>query len=139
MSRPRWFWVMSLLALVWNLLGVMAFTNQMMMTPEMLALMSQPEQDLFNATPVWVNTAFAGGVFGGALGSVFLLMKKAWAVPLFLLSFISVAMQMSYAFFMSHSFEVFGPGGMIMPIMVLAIAFALIMFSIKAKKAGWVA
>ena len=34
---PTWFWVASILALVWNLMGVMAYIAQVTLTPEALA------------------------------------------------------------------------------------------------------
>ena len=43
---PSWFKIVAVVALVWNLLGVMAFVGQMMMTPEMVAELPQAEQDL---------------------------------------------------------------------------------------------
>ncbi|TQV88503.1 hypothetical protein [Aliikangiella coralliicola] len=135
---PTWFWVVSGLALVWNLLGVMAFVGQMMMTPEMMAELPQAEQELYAATPAWANIAFGFAVWGGALGAVALLMKKSWATPLFIISLTAVLVQMYYAFFISKSFEVFGPGRMIMPVMVIVIAIALVWLSNKAKSDGWI-
>jgi hypothetical protein len=63
---PKWFWIVCGLALVWNLLGVGAFVAQMAMTAEAMAQLPQVEQDMYAATPGWVNIAFACAVFGGA-------------------------------------------------------------------------
>jgi len=43
---------------------------------------------------------------------------------------------MSHAFFMTNSIEVYGPGGLIMPVMVLAIGAYLIYFSRNATANG---
>jgi hypothetical protein len=134
---PKWFWITATLALVWNLLGVMAFAGQMMMTPDMLAQMPQAEQDLIVATPSWVNIAFGIAVLGGAVGCLLLLLKKSIAQPLLIFSLIGVIAQMSYAFFISNSFEVYGPGGMIMPVMVIIIAIGLVFFANSAKNKQW--
>jgi len=39
--------------------------------------------------------------------------------------------------FMSNTTEAYGPGGMIMPIMVLVITFFLVWFSKNATAKGW--
>ena len=45
--------------------------------------------------------------------------------------------QMYHSFFMSNSFEVYGPGGTVMPIMVIVIALLLVRFSAKGKDNNW--
>lgn len=134
---PTAFWILIGLALVWNLLGVMAFVAQMMMTPEMLAALPQAEQELYASTPTWANVAFAFAVFGGAIGCIALLLRANWAFPALLISLLAVIVQMFHSFFISNSFEVFGPGGLIMPIMVIIIAIVLVWFSHQAKNKTW--
>ena len=134
---PGWFNVAAILALLWNLLGVMAFVGQMLMTPEQIAELPLAEQNLYAATPIWATLAFAIAVFSGALGSLALLMKKAFCYQLFVLSFIGVVVQMLHAFFISDSYQVYGPSGTIMPIMVLVIALVLVRFAAKANNNNW--
>ena len=134
---PSWFRVAAILAIVWNLLGVMAFVGHMMMTPEMIAELPPAEQALYTSVPLWATIAFAFAVFGGALGSLALLMKISLCYPLFIASFVGVVVQMFHSFFISNSYEVYGPGGTIMPIMVLLIALALVRFAAKGIKNNW--
>ena len=129
--------VAAILAIVWNLLGVMAFVGHMMMTPEMIAELPPAEQALYTSVPLWATIAFAFAVFGGALGSLALLMKISLCYPLFIASFVGVVVQMFHSFFISNSYEVYGPGGTIMPIMVLLIALVLVRFAAKGKKNNW--
>ncbi len=68
----------------------MAFISQMMMTPEMIAELPQAEQSVYNSVPMWATVAFACAVFGRALGSLALLMKKSLAEPLLMLSLAGV-------------------------------------------------
>ena len=134
---PGWFKVVAILALLWNLLGVMAFVGQMLMKPEQIAELPLAEQNLYAATPIWATLAFAIAVFSGALGSLALLMKKAFCYQLFVLSFMGVVVQMFHAFFISDSYQVYGPSGTIMPIMVLVIALVLVRFAAKANNNNW--
>jgi len=133
---PKFFYLIAGLAFIWNLLGVMAFIGQMFTTPEMIAEMSQAEQDLYNSTPIWAIVAFGFAVFGGAFGCLALLMKKAFALKLLMLSLVGVLTQMFHSFFISNSFEVYGPGGTIMPIMVIAVAIALVRWAKRLTTKG---
>ena len=134
---PSWFKIVAIIAFVWNLLGVLAFVGQMFMTPEMLAELPVAEQELYANTPMWATAAFAMAVFAGALGSLLLLMKKGLATLVLTLSLVGVLVQMFHSFFMSKSFEVYGPGAAVMPMMVIVIAVYLVWLSNKAQKNGW--
>lgn len=138
MPRPGWFTVLAIVAMIWNLLGVMAFIMQVTMSPEAIAELPAAEQELYATLPMWALMAFAAAVFGGALGCLALAVKKSLAVPLLLISLIGVCVQMTHSFFFSKTFEVYGPGGMIMPIMVLVIAVLLFWLALHAKKRGWI-
>lgn len=137
-SKPAtWFWVVSVVALVWNAMGVVAYLGTVMMTPEAREAMTEPQRALLDATPAWATGAFALAVWGGALGSLLLVLRKKLATTVLIVSFAGILVQMFHAFALSNSIEVYGPGGMIMPIMVLAFGAFLIWFSRKAAANGW--
>lgn len=135
---PRWFTIAMIVALVWNLMGVLAFIGQIMMTAEDLAQLPQDQQMLHAKTPVWANIAFGFAVIGGFLGCIAMLLKKSIASLLFTISLVGIIAQMSYALLFSDSLEVFGPGSMVMPTMVIVIAALLLVFSQKCQKQGWI-
>ena len=135
---PKWFTIAAVLALIWNLMGVMAFVLQMQMTAEMIAKLPEAEQALYANIPLWATIAFAFAVFGGVFGSLALLMKKAAVQLFFMVSLVGVIMQMFHSFVISNSFEVFGPGGAIMPAMIVVIAIVLVRFTAKAKNNAWI-
>ena len=134
---PASFWVISSVAFVWNLMGVMAYIMQAYMSPESLAAMPEAEQALYINMPAWATGAFAIAVFGGALGSLLLLFRKRLAISILILSLLGVLVQMAHNFFLSKSFEVYGPGGMIMPVMVIVVAFALVWYARMASAKSW--
>lgn len=137
-GAPKWFLIVGIVALVWNLLGVFAYIMQQTMSPEDIAALSDAERTLRETTPAWASAAFAIAVHGGALGCLALVFKKSWALPLLVLSLAAVLVQMVHAFFISNSIEVFGPGGMIMPVMILVIAVYLVFLARSAKEKGWI-
>jgi hypothetical protein len=84
--------------------------------------------------PLWATIAFTVAFFSGALGSIALLMKKSICYHLFVASLVAVLVQMFHSFFISNSYEVYGPSGTIMPLMVIVIALILVRFAAKGKK-----
>lgn len=131
------FWIIGIIALIWNLMGVFAFVGQMNMTPEMLEVLPKVERELYENVPSWVNIVFAIAVFGGALGSVLLLFKKKLATPVFIISLIGIIAQMIYNFILSKAADVYGPSGMIMPAMVVVIGVFLVWYSKQVTSKGW--
>lgn len=136
-NAPRWFLGVAIAALIWNLLGVFAYVGQMMMTPEALSLLPADQRELFESTPAWATGAFAVAVWGGALGSLLLLLKKKASKPVLILSLIGILVQMYHSFFISNNFDVYGPGAAIMPVMVIIIGIGLVWLSDKGIKEGW--
>ncbi|MGB5205651.1 MAG: hypothetical protein WBN63_15820, partial [Eudoraea sp.] len=78
---PVWFWIVSIVALLWNLMGVMAYLGQAYMTDEMKAGYTSDQLALMESTPAWVTAAFAIAVWGGLLGCIVLLLRRKLAKP----------------------------------------------------------
>lgn len=136
-GAPKYFMIVSGIALLWNLMGVMAYVMQMTMTQDALAAMSEAERMLYSNQPAWATAAFAIAVNGGALGCLLLLLKKSLAVLVLIVSLLGVAIQMFYNFFIADTMAVYGPGSIIMPIAVLMFSVFLIWFSMDARNKGW--
>jgi peptidoglycan/LPS O-acetylase OafA/YrhL len=131
------FWIISILAFLWNLMGVMEYLNTAYMTEDALALLPKNEQDFYTNTPAWVTAAFAIAVFAGALGCLALLLRKKLAVSLLLLSMIAVFVQFGYIFFIQNYMNFEGTN-IIMPIMIIVIAIFLVWYAKKAEKNSWI-
>ncbi len=129
---PAWFWVIGIIALLWNLMGVSAYIADAYNLIEL-----SPEEEAFNANkPVWFTAAYAIGVFGGALGSIALLFRKKWAVQLFLISLIGVLITHAYSFFFQDDMAITG-GLMVIPILVVIISGLLYWYSKGAREKAW--
>lgn len=136
-TPPTWFWIVSAVALLWNLMGVFAYLADAYMSIEDLEQMSQAQRLLYESRPAWVTGAYAIAVWGGAMGCLLLLMRTKWARAILYFSLLGIVAQLSYSIFLSNSLEVYGPVGLVMPIMVLCIGIALIFFANKAIARGW--
>ena len=137
MSTPTWFKVVAVLALLWNLLGCLAFFSDLRISPEDLAKLPEAQQALYAARPGWAVAATALAVFGGALGSIALLMRKRWALPVFVLSLLGILVQDFGLFVLADGASLAGPVAVVMQAVVLAVGIALILLSRKGIARGW--
>ena len=134
---PIWFWVIAGIALVWNLMGVFAFYSEITISDETLAALPEAQRELYAITPFWAKAAFAVAVFGGAIGSLALLLRKSWSVPIFSASLAAIIAQMGYTIIGANIVAVMGATALIMPTFIIAIGAFLVWFSTRAKSRGW--
>ncbi len=134
---PVWFWALGIFALIWNGLGIGAYANDIMMTAEKLAGMTELEQNLFVNRPFWASAAFAVAVIGGFMGSIMLLLRRRIAVRLFLMSLIAVLIQFASYFILDGYADYFSQNGWSMPISIPILAVAFLIFARWAEKSGF--
>ena len=77
---PTWFWVVSVIALLWNLVGVFNYLNQAFNQVAMLESLNQAQREAFEGIPAWATAAFAIAVFSGTIACIGLLLRKKWAM-----------------------------------------------------------
>ena len=125
------FWVIGVLALLWNLMGVSAYLFQTLATEEMIAEMPPEQQaEMMIEHPAWLTALFALAVFGGFFGCIFLLARKKIAYYLFILSGICATIQQAYIL-MDIELNM-----VIMPIMIIVVCIFLIWYSKKCVDDG---
>ena len=56
-GTPRSFLIIGIVALLWNLMGVMSYIMQVTMSPEALANMPEAERALMESLPAWATGA----------------------------------------------------------------------------------
>jgi len=136
---PAWFWIVSVVALLWNLLGAMMYLGQAFITDDVKAALPAEQLELLENTPAWATAAFAIAVWAGVLGCLALLLRKKWARPVLLLSLLGILVQMGYSFFMTNAAEVYGAvQGIVMPLLLIAIGIGLVVFAKSSQNKGWI-
>ncbi len=126
---PLWFWAVSAAMLLWNGLGAMAYVADATITADALNALPDAERALRASRPAWATAAFAVAVFVGVVGCLLLLVRSRWALQMLVLSLPGVAVQMTHAFLIADSYEVYGPPGLIMPALVLTFSLFLVWFA----------
>ena len=89
-----------------------------------------------NSVPVWATSANAIAVTAGVLACIFLLMRRAMALPLFILSLVALLVQDLHAFVLEDVVAVFGMVPAYIQGTVLLIAIGLIFYTHSVKNKG---
>lgn len=138
LKPPTWYWVVSALAAIWMLFGVMAWLMDLMMDEAALAQMSEAQQQLYRSRPQWIFAVYAVAIFSGLAGAVGLLLRKSWAVTALWVSLIAVVIQFGYTFLVMNAARVLGAAAALpFPLVIFAIGALLLWLSVYARKAGW--
>ena len=136
-SPSVWFWVISIIALLWYLMDMSAFFMRVLMTDDVIKAMPDNQQHLYRNMPLWVNIVFAGEVFGGALGCVGLLLRKKWALPLFVVSILGVLSQTFHIYILSDAISTMGTPAIVMPLLAILIGIGTIVLAKSAISKRW--
>jgi len=131
------FWIITVLALLWNIMGVVAYIMQVTMTPEAIAALPENQRAMYTDVPAWATSAFALATWGALLANVLLLMRKKLAGPLFVASFFAILVSMYHSFFMTNMIEISGATGTLLPISIILIGAFMIFFTRSAAAKGW--
>lgn len=136
-AKPTYFWLIAILIFIWNLLGVIHYLNSVNATVESLVApgMTIEQAEFFLNVPSYFFAVFALGVWSGILGAVLLLLRKVWAVQVFLFSAVTVIV--SFVLDAVHgSFSVLGASYMVIMIVVLILALFAAWYSKRMKACG---
>jgi len=137
-SAVHWsFWAISVVALIWNVMGSINFLMQM----NAAALTTFPESHrvLIEGRPAWATAGFAIAVFGGALGCLLLLLRKTAAYYLFIASLLGAIVTMIHALGIVRSANSFSPFEVFLAILMpLVVPTFLIWYSKWVERRGWI-
>lgn len=134
----RWtFWLIAVLALLWYAMTALNFFIQM--DPEVLAKMPESHRLIVEGRPVWATFGFALAAVAGVMGCVALLLRKAIAIRLFVISFVGVCVTMIHTIIVAFSKGAFsGSDIMMMIIAPILVALLLIVFAMRGRNRGWI-
>ena len=134
-AKPEgiFYWI-SLAGLVLNFFGARAYYVQVTLTPQDLAAMRPEVRAIFENEPTWALAAYAIGVFGGAIGCVLLLFRRAWALPVLIASMAGVLVRFFYAYITP---DVAGSPSVVTSITPLFVSGFFVWYARTAMQKGW--
>jgi hypothetical protein len=132
------YWVIAGALLVWNIVGFMFYYQQSTLTPEIMMdlELTQQQMDHITNTPAWGHSGYAIAVNAGVLGAILLLLRKAWAIPMFFISLVGALVQDLDAFVLRDAIAAWGPGGIAIPLAVIIVCVFEIWYSRALKAKG---
>ncbi len=133
-ATPIHLWIIGIIALLWNLMGPYDYLMTQTKNASYMAKFDQAQLDYYYGFPVWVEFFWAVAVWGGLLGAILLLMRKRLAVPVFLVSFVSMVITAIYNYGLSEGMEIDGTGGFIFTLVIFFVALGLWLYA-KAMRA----
>ena len=133
------YWIIAGTLLAWNLIGLYFYYQQSILTPEAMAYAGLTPAQIAHIvnTPAWGHSGYAIAVNAGVLGAILLLLRKAWALPLFVLSLIGAVVQDLDAMVLRDGIQAWGNSALVLPIIVLVICVFEIAYANRAKARGW--
>lgn len=139
-QKTHWsVWVVGVVSLVWHLMGCANYLFQATMSPDTLAGLSAAQQAIISDRPAWATGAFAVAVFGGAIGSILLLLRKRLCLWFFLIALIGVIVSMLPVFGIVNSGVEFSTFERIMYLALTPLLGAfLLWFTRLAIRHGWI-
>lgn len=136
-QTPMSHWLISGAALIWNLLGLKIYVDTVSATTEELAMVYGEKEVLFiESIPAWATSANAIAVTAAVLGCLLLLLRRSLALPLFVVSLAALIVQDLHSFVLNDVTELFGDAPLYIQGAVLAVAIALIFYTLRIKKRG---
>lgn len=135
-APPAWYWVAAIGALLFECLGCFFYVAEVRLTPEQIATLPLDQAAMLTARPGWYYAAFGMAVWVGLAGTIGLLLRKAWAVPLLLVSLIAVIAQFS-AIFIVPEMRVVTSDALMGPVIVIVVCYGIFMLGRLAKRRGW--
>jgi hypothetical protein len=133
---PRHLWIVGIVALLWSLLGAMDY---IMTETRNEAYMSQftPEQlEFFYSFPAWLVAFWAIAVWGAVLGAVLLLMRRKLAVPVLVVSFLSMVVTSIHNYGFAGGADIVGGFGLFFSAVIFVVALALVIYARSMARKG---
>lgn len=128
-ARAPWhLWVVGVIAVLFNAIGVFDFVMSQSQGPAYMASagMTPPQIAHYLGMPGWMTIVWAVGVFGAFIASVLVLLRKALALPVFVISLVAFLVSLVYTYVLTNGGAVMGRS---MAVTSAIIAALLVFFS----------
>ncbi len=133
---PVHLWIVAVLALLWNAMGAMDYVMTTTKNEDYMNQFTPEQLEFFYGFPTWLVAFWAVAVWGGVLGALLMLLRKALAAPVLLLSFVAMCVTAVRNFGFTNGAEIMGNTGMIFSIVIFVISFALVLYARAMKSRG---
>ncbi|WP_033072886.1 hypothetical protein [Sphingopyxis sp. MWB1] len=130
-KTPAHLWAIGGLSLVWNALGGYDYLMTKLKNPAHMAAFTDEQRAYFDHFPIWADFGWGLGVWMAILGSILLLARSRYAVGVFLLSILGLAISSIYQFGLHYGdlMRMFGTFPIIFSAILWVVAIALYVYA----------
>lgn len=131
-SRPKTpvhLWIVGVLAILWHLIAVYDYLATQLRLESYMSQFTQEQLDYFYGFPSWMVAAWAIAVWSGLLASIALVLRRSWAVWLFGLALLGLAVSTLYNFVLSEGAAIMGTAGSLFTVFIWIVAIALFLYA----------
>jgi len=127
-KTPWHVWLVGVIAILFNAIGVFDFVMSRAQGAAYMASAGMTPDQIahYLGMPGWMTVVWAVGVFGAFLASIFLVLRRKLALPVFLLSLAAFLVSLLYTYVLTNGGAVMGQQ---MAITSAVIAVLLVFFS----------
>jgi hypothetical protein len=136
-KTPVHLWIVAVLATIWNAFGCFDYLMTQTRNEQYLAGFTDPQRVYFDSFPVWMEAAWAFGVWGGLAGSLLLLARSRHAVAAFAVSLAGLAISTIYQYVLnSPPADMMGGAMIAMNLVIWAVAIGLLVYALRMRRQG---
>lgn len=135
--RPKWFTPVAQLGTLWHLAACFLVIAQYRGVATEYAPFAAAEQQLLASQPGWLLVLQVVGLLLGTAGSLMLATKKAAAIPLLTLTFLTHTGLLAQRLMATDAWSQFSHLGINQPLLMALVSTYLLFLTYRAATAGW--
>ncbi len=136
MKKMPWhLWTVGGIGFLWSAMGAMDFVMTQTQNEEYMSAFTPEQLEFFYGFPMWVVISWAIAVWGGVIGSIFLLMRKTISVWIYFGSFVAMIITTIHNFILSNGLDVIGDTfSLVFSAVIFIVAFGLYLYARKMQQ-----
>ena len=135
-KTPVHLWIVGVLSLLWNAMGAFDYLATQLKLESYMSQYSEVQLEYFYSFPKLVTACWAFAIWGAVAGSIFLLLRKKWAVWAFVVACTGMVFTTIYNFGMTNGAEIMGSTGVIFSVVIWVVTLFLLWYSWTQAKKG---
>jgi hypothetical protein len=134
---PKHLWVVGVVALLWSAVGAMDYLMTQTKNEAYMSKFTQDQLDFYYGIPAWAISAWAIAVWGGVLGALLLLLRRRYAVWVFLVSLVAMVVTTVHTYVLSNGMEVMGDASSLaFTVVIFLVALLLFLYARAVRRRG---
>jgi len=126
---PLHFWIIGVVALLWNAVGAFDFLATQIRLESYMAAFSEEQLTFFYGIPTWAVVTWGIATWGALLGALAMLLRRRIAYCLFIISLLAMLATSFENFLLSNGAEIMGTTGIIFSGVIAVISVFLVFYT----------